>query len=357
MTVSAWVNSAAFPGDDAAIVSKRNGSEVGYQLDTTIDRGPRTIGFKLTSSSGGRMFRYGATTLQANTWYHVAGVYDAASASLHVYLNGQLNDGVLDGTVTTSQQNSPLNVNIGRRPSGGFLTIGRIDDVRIYSRALTQAEIQADMSTPVGGGPPPDTLPPTTPTNLVATPVSQSQINLNWTASTDASGVPLYRVERCQGAGCTNFAEIGTTPTNSFNNTSLQPATTYRYQVRAQDGAPNPNLSGYSNIASAMTQGTPNTPPTATISAPPTSTLWRVGDTINFAGSATDAEDPGGVVATSGLSWTLVVQHCWQYDPTNCHSHTIQQLERRRERLVLRTRTTSIPRTSSSSSRRPTPAG
>ena len=81
MTVSAWVNSAAFPRDDAAIVSKRTSSKVGYQLDTTVDRGPRTIGFKLTNSSGGNMFRYGATTLQANTWYHVTGVYNAATSA------------------------------------------------------------------------------------------------------------------------------------------------------------------------------------------------------------------------------------------------------------------------------------
>ncbi len=118
MTVSAWVNSAAFPVDDAAIVSKRANGEVGYQLDTTVDRGPRTIGFKLTNSSGGTMFRYGATTLQANTWYHVTGVYDAATSQLHVYLNGQLDDGALLGTVTSTQQNSTANVNIGRRPTG-----------------------------------------------------------------------------------------------------------------------------------------------------------------------------------------------------------------------------------------------
>ena len=116
MTVSAWVNSAAFPVDDAAIVSKRASGEVGYQLDTTVDRGPRTIGFKLTNSSGGDMFRYGATTLQANTWYHVTGVYNAATSELHVYLNGQLDDGTLLGTVTATQQNSSANVNIGRRP-------------------------------------------------------------------------------------------------------------------------------------------------------------------------------------------------------------------------------------------------
>ena len=112
--------------------------EVGYQLDTTVDRGPRTIGFKLTSSSGGSMFRYGATTLQANTWYHVTGVYNAATSELHVYLNGQLDDGTLLGTVTATQQNSTANVNIGRRPgSSSFNFNGRIDDVRIYNRALT----------------------------------------------------------------------------------------------------------------------------------------------------------------------------------------------------------------------------
>ena len=53
MTVSAWIKSAAFPVDDAAIVSRRTGStELGFQLDTTVDTGPRTIGFKLTSATG-----------------------------------------------------------------------------------------------------------------------------------------------------------------------------------------------------------------------------------------------------------------------------------------------------------------
>jgi Concanavalin A-like lectin/glucanases superfamily len=151
MTVSAWINSSAFPSDDAAIVSKRTpSSTVGYQLDTTIDRGPRTIAFKLTNSSGAQVYRYGATTLQANTWYHVTGVYNSATSELHVYLNGQLDDGALVGTVTATQQNSTANVNIGRRPTtNSFNFNGRIDDVRIYNRALTQPEIQTDMNTPI----------------------------------------------------------------------------------------------------------------------------------------------------------------------------------------------------------------
>src|SRR5207344_2326272 len=112
-------------------VSKRGSN--GYQLDTTVDRGPRTIAFKFTNGSGASVYRYGATTLQANTWYYVTAVYNAATSQVHVYLNGQLDDGTLVGTVTSSQQNSTANVNIGQRPTGGFQTNGGIDDVRVYS--------------------------------------------------------------------------------------------------------------------------------------------------------------------------------------------------------------------------------
>ncbi len=174
MTVSAWVYSSAFPGDDAPIVSKRGTGELGYQLDTTVDTGPRTIGFKLTSSSGTNMFRYGATTLQANTWYHIAGVYNATAGTLDVYLNGQLDNGSLVGTVTTSQRNSTVNVNIGQRPSGGFFFNGRIDDVRIYNRALTASENQAAMNTPLGGVGSSD---PTPPSVSITAPANNSQVS------------------------------------------------------------------------------------------------------------------------------------------------------------------------------------
>jgi PKD repeat protein len=61
-----------------------------------------------------------------------------------------------------------------------------------------------------------------------------------------------------------------------------------------------------------------NTPPTATINTPAAGTTWKVGDVINFSGSATDAQD--GPLSASRLSWSLVLQHC----PSNCHNHLIQ---------------------------------
>jgi glucose/arabinose dehydrogenase len=183
MTVSAWVNISSFPVDDAAVISKRGSGESGFQLDITKDTGPRTIGFKLTGSSGGQMFRYGATTLQTNTWYHIAGAYDAATQSMNVYLNGVLDNGTLFGTVTGAQQNSTANVNIGRRAGvAGFEFAGRIDDVRIADHALTQSQIQSDMATRLGQ--PADT---TAPQVQISSPASGAQLSDIVTVTATAS--------------------------------------------------------------------------------------------------------------------------------------------------------------------------
>lgn len=96
-----------------------------------------------------------------------------------------------------------------------------------------------------------DTTAPSIPTNLIAAATSASQINLTWTASTDAVGVTGYRLERCTPAACVNFLEIGTPPANSFSDTGLTASTLYRYRVRATDAAG--NLSGYSTISQATT--------------------------------------------------------------------------------------------------------
>lgn len=99
---------------------------------------------------------------------------------------------------------------------------------------------------------------PAAPTGLGATAVSSSQINLAWTDN--ANNETGYSVERCAGATCTNFVAIASLAANATayqNNTGLSPSTTYRYQVRATNGA---GPSGYSNIAAATTQAAATTP-------------------------------------------------------------------------------------------------
>jgi hypothetical protein len=159
MTLEAWIKSAGNPPDDGQIVAQSSG--LGWQLKTSPDTGPRTFGIQVTGTSGTNAQRYSTTVPTLNAWYHIAGVFDAAAGTLSTYVNGVLDNGILRNAVPTVQVDQAINVNIGRR-SGGFYFNGIIDEVRIYNRALSQSEILTDMSTPVGGTPPPpDTTPPT----------------------------------------------------------------------------------------------------------------------------------------------------------------------------------------------------
>lgn len=115
MTLSAWVKPTKFPVDDAAIISSLTSTELGYQLDLTIDQGPRTIGFKIADASGQLMARYGKTPVALDRWYHLAGVYNSQSQTLDVYLDGVLDGGCLMGQVTERQQAPEGHAFVGRR--------------------------------------------------------------------------------------------------------------------------------------------------------------------------------------------------------------------------------------------------
>src|SRR2546430_9039414 len=180
----------------------------GYYLMASSDQGNRP------AMGGawplGARIMVGPTGLGLNTWTHLAGTFDGAT--MRLYVNGvevasQAQTAALTATAGTLQ--------IGADSYTGENFAGRIDEVRIYNRALTAAEIQADMNTGVGSAPA-DTQPPTAPSNLTATAVSGSQINLRWTASTDDVGVTEYRVERCAGGEtCTSFLQVATMASTS----------------------------------------------------------------------------------------------------------------------------------------------
>src|SRR3989338_4617676 len=124
-----------------------------------------------------------------------------------------------------------------------------------------QPKIHVYRVTGVGTpSPTPDTTAPSTPSNLFASAISASQINLSWAASTDNVGVTGYRVERCLGSSCTNFVQIGTPSGTSYSDSGLTANTVYRYRVRATDLAGNPST--YSSIVSATTQAATGTLPT-----------------------------------------------------------------------------------------------
>ena len=128
---------------------------------------------------------------------------------------------------------------------------------------------------PAGGGPPPlDTTPPTAPTNPTAAPGS-NQIIVSWAASTDNVAVTGYMVERCQGVGCSNFAQIAAPAATTLNDLGLLTSTTYSYRIRATDASG--NISPYSATATATTS-TVTTNPVVLENQKPGSSGWQIGD-------------------------------------------------------------------------------
>ena len=112
---------------------------------------------------------------------------------------------------------------------------GLIDEVRVYNRALSQAEVQSDLASPIASGqtpPPSDTSPPTVPAGLHPTAVTATSVSLAWTASTDNAGVTGYTTY-------SNGASAGTSTGASFTVGGLTCGTSYSLAVDAYDAAGN----------------------------------------------------------------------------------------------------------------------
>jgi len=108
-----------------------------------------------------------------------------------------------------------------------------------------------------------------TPTSLTSIPVSQSQINLSWTAPSNTGGTLLtgYKIERrdaCAGSFSTLVANTSNTST-TYSNTGLVNGTCYEYRVYAHNVV---GTSLASNNATATTLQNPAPSTTSPPSAP-----------------------------------------------------------------------------------------
>ncbi|HLU48642.1 MAG TPA: LamG-like jellyroll fold domain-containing protein, partial [Planctomycetota bacterium] len=249
LTLSCWFFADSFAIHDARLISKANGiqDENHWWMLSTISSGGPKPRFRLKTSNGGTTTLIGSTSLSTGQWTHLAATYDGAA--MRLYVNGNPAGSVAkSGTLAT---NPSVLAMIGNNPGGGRAFDGRIDEVRIHARALTQGEIQALMTVPIGSPPAGDTSPPTTPSGLSATATSSSGIALSWNPSTDDSGtVDAYRVFR-------NGSFIASVSSTSYNDSGLSPATSYTYRVSAVD--PSGNESALSSAASATTHSASDT--------------------------------------------------------------------------------------------------
>ncbi|MCL9813021.1 LamG-like jellyroll fold domain-containing protein [Natranaeroarchaeum aerophilus] len=132
VTVSTWANQASDQSGEewVALVQK---SDTSFNLQLANGNEPT-----FTIHDGGWNEANSGIELETDQWYHLTGIYDGDEARIYV-------DGELEGTTTVDGEMtdaSEFGVGIGENldASGRHLD-GRMDEVRLYDRALTETEV------------------------------------------------------------------------------------------------------------------------------------------------------------------------------------------------------------------------
>jgi hypothetical protein len=146
LTVMAWINADDFGVYDARILSKSTGSATDEHIFMLSTIGGSHLRFRLRTNGSTSTLIGNGGTLGAGTWIHAAATYDGTTMRLY-------QDGVEVGSAPKS---GPVAVDPGvalwmaaNPGEPGQVFDGRIDEVKIFERALDAAEIQTEMATPV----------------------------------------------------------------------------------------------------------------------------------------------------------------------------------------------------------------
>ncbi len=143
-TFSAWIKSNSFSTVQTVLAKKLGNSsgQVGYLIN--IGTGG-TLNFYAADGTD-QIWKGSSTVMSANSWYHIAFVYDEDNASnIAFYINGTATSGNLTGTL--SNINSLANTQVlglGVEPDGQYVFNGFIDEAKFYSYARTADEIKQD---------------------------------------------------------------------------------------------------------------------------------------------------------------------------------------------------------------------
>ncbi|MFQ5406187.1 MAG: LamG domain-containing protein, partial [Candidatus Micrarchaeia archaeon] len=151
-TFAAWVYPQS-GGNNIGVFEKVNtdDTDASFMLYLGVGEVPGMLTFRphiMTVTSG---WRYGAINFEVepNNWYHVAYTFKSSTGELKGYVNGEeypiawSSQPVVGNTIRNSAQ--PMRIGTSVR-TGAVGFTGLLDEVKVYSRALSVDEIKADMN-------------------------------------------------------------------------------------------------------------------------------------------------------------------------------------------------------------------
>jgi hypothetical protein len=267
-SITAWVNYNK-SSDYQVIVGKDNYSDR-LLLSSAYDQLLAQFGNNYFSTS---------STLTPGTWVHVA--YVTSSSGQVVYINGvQCSTNAFSG----SNFATPGAVLMGMGVGNAYGLSGTLDEVRIFSQALTAAQVEAIYLYKGAGGTDPVI------NSFTATPATidaGASSTLSWT-TTGASTVSIS-------------PNVGATPTSG--SVSVTPAATTTYTLTATDTA------GWVTAQTTVTV-TPNGPPPPVISSfttNPSTIIAGQGSTLSWATTGATSVSISPSVGTIGASGSVVI--------------------------------------------------
>src|SRR5436309_3302458 len=137
ITITAWIYPTSL-GTQNIIVNKESSYEIG------LNNGVLQAAVETTAT--GAWAWGGSLTIPRNVWTHVTFIY-SSGATWYFYLNGTLRQTMSPaGGQTGNIVPSASALRIGQRSVGSYPFNGTIDEVRIYSRALSSADVAALFS-------------------------------------------------------------------------------------------------------------------------------------------------------------------------------------------------------------------
>jgi hypothetical protein len=139
LSMRVWINANASNIQTLLANSASGATSNGFRLFVnTANTSNRAVLFETGNGTVGNGAATAAGAIVPNAWNHLAVTIDRSTGAAAIWVNGI--NATSDGTIRTDFATS-ANTDFGQMTNGGSRLNGRLDQVRIYNRVLTAAEV------------------------------------------------------------------------------------------------------------------------------------------------------------------------------------------------------------------------